>query len=260
MHYVVKGRGNRLLFTFHGYGLKPASWAVFEPLLSESYRLIHICLPEHGKSKVTWEDMPSFYKIILQIRKEESVTGTFDLLSYSLGANYALHLMQYIPSEIGAVFLMAPDGFQAFNFKQWIYRRRLGRWIAGGFIRSGIIVKGLIKAAAFLGFVPRKNARYFLDSILRSDQRHALIKRWMAVAALSNDLSSIMGKLKSTDVNIQTLLGSRDEIIKASQFNQVQRELFHVTIGDIGHNMLKKEAIPYLKEWIKSNPLLQNNE
>jgi pimeloyl-ACP methyl ester carboxylesterase len=260
LYFEKTGSKAALLFTFHGFDLDLHSWEIFSDQLEKEYTSYHFDLPFHGRSQNIGSLHSDFQQQIRNILLSEGDAVKFDLLAYSLGANFCLYLIQIMPEKINKVLLLAPDGFQRFNFKRFLNRSALGRVVSRNFIKYGSIFKALIQALIILRIYPGKTGRFFLQSIDLEVQRQELINRWAAVDDLDIDIQEMKTQLRRFEIPVQIIGGKNDSMIPPGDLLRHSSKLINVKLKDMGHNMLTNSMIDDICIWIKSDPLLRSNE
>jgi len=103
-HFDIEGTGEALLF-IHGWGVDKRIWRQQSKYFSQSFKVVSIDLPGHGKSswlKVTLEDMVHDIKYLLDTNSIKEVS----LLGSSLGGLLALKFYQVYPNTIKRMVLV----------------------------------------------------------------------------------------------------------------------------------------------------------
>ncbi|MFT3703779.1 MAG: alpha/beta hydrolase [Agriterribacter sp.] len=113
IHYLVFGRGEKLLLCLHGFGETADSFEAVANLLSVKYTVIAIDLPLHGQTR--WvknqpfiiEDLKAIVDSIPLLKDRR-----FSVMGFSMGGRVALQLYQFAPDRIDQLILIAPDGLR----------------------------------------------------------------------------------------------------------------------------------------------------
>ncbi|MFX6048572.1 alpha/beta fold hydrolase, partial [Acinetobacter baumannii] len=89
------GKGEDIIFCFHGYGEEASTYSIFEELLGDAYTLIAIDMPFHGKTD--WRGPLLFaLNALIDIINEllDSADKKFNLMGYSMGGRVAFRLLE----------------------------------------------------------------------------------------------------------------------------------------------------------------------
>lgn len=135
IHYHEYGSGNKLMFAFHGYGMTGKQFHVLEKSVLQEYWVIGFDHFFHGESKLHTIDE----QIILAGMEKADVRlyidawfaafgrQRFSLMGYSIGANFALSLVEFFADEIDSLILMAPDGLAVHRGFYFLRRHFIGK-------------------------------------------------------------------------------------------------------------------------------------
>lgn len=135
IHYHEYGSGSKLMFAFHGYGMTGKQFHVLEKSVLQEYRVIGFDHFFHGESKLHTVDE----HIILSGMEKADVRlyidawfaafgrQRFSLMGYSIGANFALTLVEFFADEIDSLVLMAPDGLALHRGFHFLRRHFIGK-------------------------------------------------------------------------------------------------------------------------------------
>ncbi len=106
VRYKVSGKGKSLVM-LHGYLESIAVWGSFEEKLAESFRVISIDLPGHGKTgnlgnTHTMQQMAAIVNHIVQLLG----LSEFYILGHSMGGYVALHYIHDFPKGVKGLILL----------------------------------------------------------------------------------------------------------------------------------------------------------
>lgn len=127
--YQVFGSGKRVIISFHGFGQSPEVYKELSRRFQE-ITLYSFSLPVLAKdgglkcyNSYTQKQFVIFFKHFLKAKK----ITLFDVVGFSIGARAVFFLLNHFHTNIGIVYLLAPDGV----YEHWVYslatRYKLGR-------------------------------------------------------------------------------------------------------------------------------------
>lgn len=242
IHYLRFGKGERLLFCFHGYGEDAATFRIFEHALGTEYTIIAIDLPFHGNTE--WRESLRFTpKDLLAIMRKIAPLDlqTVSLMGYSMGGRVALALLQLAPKHFDQLVLVAPDGLHR-NFWYRLatqtsagnglfrYTMQNPAWFFGGM--SWLMRLRLMNKSIF------KFAHSYLDD---ATERWLLYQRWTVMRAFRPSQSQLVQALGKTDAKLKLVFGAYDRIIVPQRADALKRQSSQVSVKIIraGHQLLK---------------------
>lgn len=109
--YERFGKGEKVLFAFHGFGQDRSIFRSWERKLGKIYTLYAFDLFNHGESSDSRQNLSKrTWKLhIDQVLKKNGI-DKFSVLGYSLGGRFALSTALSFPKQIEEIILIAPDG------------------------------------------------------------------------------------------------------------------------------------------------------
>lgn len=252
VHYSYGGHGVQPLICLHGYGETEYSFHFLEKYLADTYTIIAIDLPYHGKTQ--WNEGLNFEKSDLVsliesiLEKQGFVSSPFSLLAYSMGGRMALTILQDIPNRINRVVLLAPDGLKI-NFWYWLSTQT---WIGNQLFAATIHNPAwflwtlqLLNKAGLLNQSVFKFVHYFLHD---KKMRKQLYLRWTCFRNLTPDLVKLKKIITEKKINVHLLYGKYDRIIRSERGERFRRgiELYcSIELLNCGHQLLhEKNVIP----------------
>ncbi|MBR9859928.1 alpha/beta hydrolase [bacterium] len=261
IRFLKIGSGNRVLFSFHGYGLDGFSWQPLDPVLSEVYTIYHIHLPFHQNSVLEINEHQHFAQVFQKFLELRNIhQHKIDLISFSLGSNYVLHLIENMPEKIGRVLMLAPDGFKKIDLRRLLNGTSIGRRIRSRFISKPGFFYTILKIAKALNFINKNVYEYYRTNIDKQEDRKNLMYRWAAVFHLKVNLNKVYTNIAKHKIDCNIIAGEKDTVIRLSEFRKLRNKPISVQTVNMGHMMMVPKLRPMLEDWIKSDPLLRNNE
>jgi pimeloyl-ACP methyl ester carboxylesterase len=153
VYYHEYGTGSKPLLAFHGYGMTGRQFNVMEKSILSKYRVHGFDHFFHGDSVLeNWDEsqiiagMPrEMVKLYLlewfKVYGEQKVS----LMAYSIGADFALILLEEFPEWIDEIILMAPDGVTPYKGFEFIQQHPVGRRLFKKTTKSTWMAPSVIK-------------------------------------------------------------------------------------------------------------------
>ncbi|MDB5193370.1 MAG: alpha/beta hydrolase [Segetibacter sp.] len=247
IHYRIFGRGEQLLFCFHGYGREGYTFSFLNGYLGNVYTIIAIDFPFHGLTK--WEGKYAYKPTQLRDTINEIRTNLgkqhdkINLLGFSMGGRISLHLTQLFKGEVERLVLIAPDGLK-FNFWRWLGSDTLiGNWLLAYIINKPGFALWVLNQVYRLKIIPRGLAdfvHFYLDD---EEQRLLLYNRWTSMRKFRPKLDKIKNIIKKNGIAVRMMFGSFDRVIPAAGGEEFKRgiEAFaKLKVIEAGHNLLSE--------------------
>lgn len=244
IHYYKYGKGLKWLVCLHGYGETGQLFSLFETLAGDTYTLIAIDLPFHGKTD--WREGMFFSAEQLTdiINQIIPATQQYDILGYSMGGRLALQLIQTYPKQINKALLVAPDGLHK-NPWQWLSTQTwLGNRLFAFTMRYPLWLMTMMDLSAVFGlFDPsvQKFVHHYLDD---AGQRTLLYKRWTTFRKFRPDLPALKKTILANHLSLNLVFGKYDRVILSKHGYTLQMEaenLVQVTELEAGHVMMREK-------------------
>jgi len=248
VHYERWGRGEKFLVCFHGYGEDGRSFSFLQNDLENEFTIIAIDLPYHGKTdwnKASLLQTETLVKIVEGIFDQEQLEKKdVYFLGFSMGGRAILHLIEFIPSYIRKIILIAPDGLVINNW-YWLatqtnYGNKLFHYVMkkpDRFLKMVSIGKkmGMVNKSIF------KFVHHYLDD---QQMRNDLYTRWTALRKIKPQLDTIQKNIIQYKISTRFLYGKYDRMIlshRAEKFCAPMKELAVIKTIAAGHQLLQEK-------------------
>ncbi len=250
LHHRSYGSGSGVIIAFHGFGEDAGRYEIFSDRPGNAFTIHSFDLPYHGRDSgrkeqvvITPDHLRSFFTGFFTAHS----VHTFTLIGYSIGAKFALNLIQLFPGKIDKVILIAPDGLRI-NF--W-YR------LATGTILTRALFKWVIYHPAFFfrlagwleatRLVHGSVVRFAKSQMGDQEKREQVYYSWTSFRRLNLDLSKLSKCLSEYHIPVDILLGDKDRIIRFKDLKPLLRSLPapNVIRLPVGHQRLVEEAALY---------------
>ena len=252
LHYQVFGRGEHIVFAFHGYGQESSHINTLADALKPECTLYAFDLFFHGKSKLPKSKWPLqkvfLCTLIKQLLEEQNITR-FSVMGFSMGGKFALTLIEGFPDQIDRVLLVAPDGIKT-NF--WYSMATYPGWLQGLFKRTVLRPVPFFK---FVNLLDRYNvvdkgllrfANWHMES---TPKRLRIYKSWMGFSQLTFDIRKIVQLLNQNGTQVYLFLGEYDKVIPQHSLQVFIKALQHceLVLLKTGHTFLLHDVANYLR-------------
>ena len=252
LHYVVYGRGPRVLLAFHGYGQGHGHWRGIVAALGEARVSVYAFdLFYHGQSRLAKADAPltknRLGELLRAFLAAENI-DTFGLLAFSLGAKFALTAVEQFPERVERLWLIAPDGLLRQRWYQLatsgpgrgLFRRMVRRPRPVLRLLAGLRERRLVDAA-LVRFV-----EWQLDS---REKRLRVYRSWMAFRRLTFSPRHLARLLNQRPTPVTFFLGRHDPMIPPAGLRGFIASLTNArtVLLDAGHAGLLYDVGAYLK-------------
>jgi pimeloyl-ACP methyl ester carboxylesterase len=259
IHYCKAGHGDKLLLCFHGYSKSSESFYFLEKNVEQDYTIIAIDFPFHGKT--IWKEGLHFtpdnlleiiYLILagLTLSKEKIY-----LIGFSMGGRAALSLLEYIPSKIEKLVLLAPDGFRI-NFWYWLAtQNKAGNKLFKHIMQKPALMFHALKAANKIQLVNQSIYKFISMYIHDKRVRDDLYKRWTTMSRFRPHIKKIKSIIKEYKVPVNLLYGEHDRIIRferAEKFREGIEPYCKLQIIPGGHQLLIQQNAEVIMEMLKN--------
>lgn len=250
LHFSKYGRGDKVLLCFHGYGQNNSDMNTLQEVLKEKYTIYTFDLFFHGESfwhekekplsKQFWFDLITAFLITNNIQR-------FSVAGFSMGAKFALPLVESFYKQIDKIFLIAPDGI-AINFwynlaTSFKVTRRLLRTIV---VKPGLYIK-FIQLLSLLKLAPAGTIRFANAQMATRKQRRRVYYSWVVFRRLRVNSKKLARIINQHNIPLLIFLGSHDKLITEQS---VRPLLKHTTnckkiILEHGHTNLVNSVADY---------------
>lgn len=255
-HAIKYGKGEDIIFCFHGYGEDAGTYRIFEELMGDRYSLIAIDMPFHGKTDWRGPLLFTVDALLEMINKLlGSVDKKFNLMGYSMGGRIAFRLLEAIPERVKKLVLVAPDGLHKNPWQRFSTETYIGNRLFKFTMLNPGWLFGLMKTAFALRLLNRsieKFIRYYLEE---DQQRLMLYKRWTTMRKFRPSISKLQQVLEKEQIPLYIFFGKYDRVIVAKRGYTFAKKLSSVYINEIetGHQLLHQKyatqiAEPFMQE------------
>jgi pimeloyl-ACP methyl ester carboxylesterase len=252
LHYQVYGRGPLPVLAFHGYGQNESHWRHLAGLLGERVTIYAFDLFYHGRSRLGKADAPISKKrlaeLLTQFLTEQGI-DTFGLLAFSMGAKFALTLVEALPARVAHLWLVAPDGIRT---QFWYSLATYPPWM------RGVLGRAVLRPQRLLNLIDALGQRRLVDSGLvrfaqwqldSREKRLRVYRSWTGFRQLTFDTRQLAERLNRRPTPVTFFLGKYDRVIPHAGLRAFIASLTnaHTVLLEAGHAGLLYDVAGYLR-------------
>lgn len=259
IHYLLGGKGDKLLLCFHGYGESAESFAFLEEAVGQEFTILSIDLPFHGKTE--WKEGLFFDPAVLVSLIEQMAAGQpggdkrWWLMGYSMGGRVALHLLEKMPEKVEKLVLLAPDGLKVNGWYWLVTQTTPGNLIFRWTMRRPKWFFTVLRLGNALKLVNRSVYKFTTHYIGHPSIRKELYARWTTMRGFKPDIPMIQTLIRERHIPVRLLYGQHDRIIlpeRGERFRQGGIEAHcRITLLPVGHQVLQARNLDAIVRLLK---------
>ncbi|MCR5887214.1 alpha/beta hydrolase [Hymenobacter sp. J193] len=252
LHYRRYGTGPRVVLAFHGYGQQESYWRSWLEVLGPEVSVLSFDLFYHGRSRLARIDAPLTKKrlgeLLTEVLEREGVES-FGLLAFSMGAKFALTLLEQHPGRVEKLWLIAPDGLQR---QFWYTLATYPPWM------RGVLGRAVLRPQRLLGWLDTleerrlvhsglvRFARWQLDS---REKRLRVYRSWLGFRQLTFQLTKLSRLLNQHQIPVTFFLGRHDRVIPHAELARFIASIkgAQTVLLEAGHGGLLYDVAAYLR-------------
>ena len=238
------------MLAFHGYGQDHRVYEGFAVALKNRYTIYSIDLFLHGDgSEVSSRQIitPEYWhQSISKFLDSHDIAG-FSLVGYSLGARFALTLVEVMAPRIKQLILIAPDGIKS---SRW-YQLASGTWLGNGLLRFTVVRPRpffwTLKQAYQLGLIEKSVVKFVESHMNTRRQRLWVYRRWGAFRRIQPNLRRVKQGCNAHRLETTIFLGEYDVVVKRKAIASFHKALNNSKLRCLpcGHAALISKVIEY---------------
>ncbi|MGB3851138.1 MAG: alpha/beta hydrolase [Tunicatimonas sp.] len=250
LSFNTYGSGSEALLAFHGYGQNGSVYKRLAAALKNKYTIYSFDLYFHGKSP-GW---PSGQAVTVA-QWQQSVSSVlaqynidrFSMVSYSLGARFALTLVETLGPRIDSMILIAPDGIKSSRWYQWAS----GTWLGNRLLRHTVVRPRpffrILNQAYRLGIIEKSVLKFVKAHMDTRTKRLKVYTRWTAFRRVQPNRRRVRQACNAHQITASFFLGKYDAVVKSRAIVKFHKSLNVSTliILPCGHANLIREVICY---------------
>jgi pimeloyl-ACP methyl ester carboxylesterase len=213
VHYTQFGRGERLLFVFHGFGDQSDLFLNLEEALSERYTVIAIDAPFHGETD--WRKNLFKPKDIRRIiRKIQLKLGfeRYSLMAHSMGCLIVMGILKKIAKEVDEIIWLAPAGLKpSVVYNKILFNlplRQFFKWT----ISKPKVGASLLDYSRKRGWLDRMTHLFFSRQLSEPELRKRMFNTWASLYFFPRRLRQQRSLIRKHQINLLICYGAKDRL------------------------------------------------
>ncbi|MGC3945251.1 MAG: alpha/beta hydrolase [Chryseolinea sp.] len=257
LSYDVQGQGSRALLMFHGAGQDRSIFRQLPDTITRAYRVYSFDLFFHGQSVWNSEDAISknnWQQLIRSFCETEQV-DKMAVFGYSIGARFAIAVVELFPKQVTECFLAAPDGLVGSPWFSLATGTRLGRNIFSQLMKKPATLQRLLQLGGRLGAMDPTTLRFVEHQLDNDAKRLRVLKTWTCFRQLRFDPKELRQIVNSSAIPLTVFLATSDRMVPEATVRSFLKRLksAHLEIIDSNHRRVLNEALVRISLRSKNN-------
>lgn len=260
LHYYKYGYGDKILFAFHGFGMRGDQFKVLASAFEEEYTLYSFDWFFHGNTSLLDDSHPQIKKGILASEFSECMqdfiaelnigTKKISLLSYSMGALFAWSLITCIPQQIESAFFIAPDGIKPNALLKTASQNRLLNGIFHKLVYRPKTVDFCLKGLRKFNYIDEDLFRILSREFRETQTRLICYNTITYLSKLQFNANSLIEVLNRHGIETFFYFGRKDKLFPARIGEAFTEKLKHskLHIFEDGHELVNERLNELLKQ------------
>jgi pimeloyl-ACP methyl ester carboxylesterase len=259
VHYHEYGSGAKPLLAFHGYGMTGRQFHVLEKSILKEYHVYGFDHFFHGESTLTgWTEqqiiagMPKIMvKAYLEAWFQQFGRQRISLMAYSIGANFALLLVEEFGEYINEVILMAPDGLAVYKGFHFLTHQPVGknlfRWVS----KSNWLAPAVLKGLKRVKFIDESLYRIAYNEVDTEKKRLDVYYTLNLIKQLRPDAEKVAEQINEHHIKCQLIFGKQDLLFPLAPAQPFISKLLQPEVHEVnmGHWLVTPELDEYLANY-----------
>lgn len=215
--YSQYGKGEELLFAFHGYGMDGCQFRILEQSLNRRYHIIGFHLPYHNNGPSGHQNWITGVKAEIKKILIQHKTENFSLAGYSVGSKVSLSLMEEFQHQLKEIYLFAPYGLE----NHWglsFVTQSLGNAFFRLIVNTSIPEK-IMKLVKFLRIIDEEHHQIIHRELLSKNKRKSLCKTLKMAGELKITTEKLPEILNVNDIKCTIIYGKDDVLFPYNKRN-----------------------------------------
>jgi pimeloyl-ACP methyl ester carboxylesterase len=257
VHYHEYGSGDKPMLAFHGYGMTGKQFHVLKESILTKFHVYGFDHFFHGESALeeNWtekqilEGMPreivkSYLEEWFKIYGRQRVS----LMAYSIGANFALILLEEFPDMIDEIILMAPDGLTVYKGFHFLMHRPTGKFFFRRATKSKWLTPSLLKNLKRVGFIDDSLYTIAYNEIDTEKKRQDVYYTLNIIKQLKPDIDKVARLINQYHIKCTLIFGRDDKLFPKSPSVPFIQQLEKPVVYEVplGHWLV----VPALDEYL----------
>lgn len=256
VHFHEYGMGAKPMLAFHGYGMTGRQFNVLEKSVLTKYRVHGFDHFFHGESSLNgWTEkqivtgMPR-QTVRLYLEEWFKVYGQqrISLMAYSIGADFAMILLEEFAEWIDELILMAPDGLAPYKGFEFIQQHPVGKQIFRRATKSKWLAPSVLKGLKKLGVIDSDLHNIAYNEIDTPKKRQDVYYTLNLIKQLKPDTARVVQILNERNIKNLFIFGKDDLLFPKNAAMPVLSRINNTQIHEVpmGHWLVTAQLDEYL--------------
>ena len=219
MHYYRFGKGPKIMFCFHGYGMHGRQFRVLEETMGEQHTFYGFDLFFHKKTVLRDQSIVAVKKGISKGQladffKEfckEAGVDRFSIIAYSMGSHYATSLVEEMPEYIDELFIAAPSSLKPGKIITFLSGNRMGNKVLERMALSNTSMPRLLFVLKKLKIIDQKGYDILFREVASPELRFSFFACASYMRFLTLNAEKFITKLNQHQIRSVFIFGERDK-------------------------------------------------
>lgn len=261
LHYYEYGSGDDVLIAFHGFGMRGNQFSKLENALGKRFKIYSFDLFFHGETRLkddsvdtirkglnTHEIADTIHAFLASKGKKDS---SFSLLSYSIGAKFALTILQEFPTKINKAFFIAADGFENNLVLKICSSKHINNWLLK-LVYNPKILNRILNTLYKAHYIDKSLHRILSFEFSTEAYRMISYKTITYYSRLKFDRQHLAQLINRNSIETHFFFGKKDKLFPAgiaTRFGQLLAQP-NIHIFEEGHELINEKLNAYLKKLV----------
>lgn len=241
LHFIKRGTGAKTLLAFHGFGQNGSVFSELADTHGREYTIYSFSLFFHGKSTWGYGEEPlekEFWRSCMESFLTDHNIDRFTVAGFSLGARFALSLVEGFTNRIDHIYLLAPDGIKTSFWYSLATYPILLRKIFKSMILHPNRFYSLAKSMEKLKLMDKGLLRFATSQMNSEEKRSRVYYSWVVFRHLSISCPLLIRKINDHGIRVTLILGEYDKVITVGNVSRSLKGIqkLKMVILKTGHN------------------------
>jgi pimeloyl-ACP methyl ester carboxylesterase len=256
IHYHEYGTGSKPMLAFHGYGMTGRQFEVLQKSILSQYRVYSFDHFFHGQTRLeNWREqqiLSGMPKNMVRAYLEEwfNLHGRqrISLMGYSIGANFALVLLEDYAEWIDEVILMAPDGLSVYKGFNFLMHNPAGKYLFKTVTKNTWLAPGVLKSLKRVKFIDESLYKIAYSEMDTPQKRLDVYYTLNLIKQLQPNVVKITSQINQHHIKCHLIFGKHDMLFPKSAAMPFISKLNNPVVHEVpmGHWLVTAQLDEYL--------------
>ena len=249
--FQTYGTGAEALLAFHGYGQDHRVYENFGTVLQNRYTIYSFDLFLHGErpTSVNLTITVAHWQQSISRFLDSHGIADFSLVGYSLGARFALTLVEAMAPRINQLILIAPDGIKSSRWYQLASGTRPGNLLLRHTVVRPRPFLWALRKAYQLKVIEKSVVKFVESHMNTRADRFWVYRRWVTFRHIQPNLRRVKWQCNAHRIEVTIFLGEYDAVVKKKAIASFHKLLINSSLHLLpcGHAALIEKVTDYYR-------------